>query len=155
MRRPHGLDDSGILRHIFDNSEMTPSGCLEWQGHRSPLGYGKVFYKGRAWVVSNLVATLLGKLTPEAPTTLHECDNPPCCHPEHLTGGTQKDNILDRNRKGRNPRPKGSGHYASKFSPEDIKAIRESTLRVSELADKHGVSSSAIRRVRRGTTYNS
>lgn len=31
----------------------------------------------------------------------HHCDNPPCCNPNHLFVGTNRDNILDALHKGR------------------------------------------------------
>ena len=39
----------------------------------------------------------------------HACDNPPCCNPLHLLGGTHADNVADKVRRGRVPR--GETHY--------------------------------------------
>lgn len=38
---------------------------------------------------------------PAGMCVLHRCDNPPCVNPRHLFIGTKRDNILDRNTKGR------------------------------------------------------
>ena len=52
---------------------------------------------------------------------MHTCDNPGCVNPKHLRLGTQSDNCLDRERKGR-----GSAATAAhtKLTPEQVLAIR-------------------------------
>jgi len=49
---------------------------------------------------------------PEGVKVCHSCDNPPCCRPDHLFRGSQRDNVVDAVTKGRltNYR-KGSEHH--------------------------------------------
>jgi hypothetical protein len=86
--------------------------CWEWQGQRSPGGYG---------LYRNLAAhRLLRELRDGAPfffeerpyaplqrrrnspfVVMHRCDNPPCCNPAHLVVGSSSDNSRDAMAKGR------------------------------------------------------
>jgi hypothetical protein len=50
----------------------------------------------------------------------HTCDNPGCVNPAHLLLGTQRDNIQDRVRRGRNGIPGAK----RKLSPENIERVR-------------------------------
>jgi len=83
-----------------------PDGCWEWTGGRdAKTGYGKfrLLYSGRQphlW--AHRVAYLLSRgVLPEGRRVLHRCDNPPCCRPDHLFVGTQRDNLRDMLAKGR------------------------------------------------------
>ena len=68
----------------------------------------------------------------------HKCDNPRCVNPEHLEGGTQKDNMDDM--KKRNRTAKGEAHGRAKLSEVDIKTIRDRYIRGSKV---HGLSAIA------------
>lgn len=52
----------------------------------------------------------------------HRCDNPPCCNPEHLSIGTQADNIADAVSRSRMSH--GADHHRTKFSEQDVRDIR-------------------------------
>lgn len=77
-----------------------PNECWEWQAGKYKGGYGsfKIAYKENrnAHVFAFLLANLY---VPEC--VLHKCDNPACCNPSHLIGGTQTSNVQDMIRKGR------------------------------------------------------
>ena len=73
------------------------SACWTWTGKRYPTGYGR-FGKHYAHRVAYELA--YGPI-PEGMHVCHSCDNPPCCNPAHLWIGTPKDNMQDRERKGR------------------------------------------------------
>lgn len=54
----------------------------------------------------------------------HACDNPPCCNPLHLLGGTHADNVADKIRRGRGA--DGSRNGQAKLTEDEVIAIRES-----------------------------
>lgn len=74
---------------------------------------------------------------------MHRCDNPRCVDIEHLSAGTQRQNVHDSISKRRwsmNDR-----HKWSRLSVEEVKAIRASDLSGKELASRYGVSYRHIR----------
>lgn len=79
--------------------------CIEFDGYRTPLGYGKKYHDGRMWLAHRLVMTEL-HVPIAGMFVMHRCDNPPCVNPEHLTVGTCADNNADMWSKGRG----GSGN---------------------------------------------
>jgi hypothetical protein len=68
-----------------------PDACWEWQGHRTPQGYGR---HRRAYSLA------VGPI-PVGKMVLHSCDNPSCCNPTHLRVGDAGDNIRDAMARGR------------------------------------------------------
>lgn len=80
----------------------TSGDCWEWQGRRFPTGYGGFYAGGRVnWYAHRFVWTLVNGAIPQGMHVCHHCDNPPCVRPDHLFLGTPKDNMRDRDRKGR------------------------------------------------------
>lgn len=76
--------------------------CWEFTGSVNEDGYGTVRHNGRmvgahrvAWETAN------GQPTPTDLQVCHHCDNPPCVNPAHLFLGTNRDNVIDRQAKGR------------------------------------------------------
>lgn len=98
-------------------------GCRFW-----PRGdtYGKTYWNSKA-ELAHRVAFLLhnGWLpTGRKQVVMHECDEPRCCEPTHLTVGTQHQNMVDLFARGRgNPRSSWRNHFA-KFTPEQVREIR-------------------------------
>ena len=86
--------------------------CIEWPGRRSATGYGwlriqvvpELTYIAKAYAhrVSYAMKNKIHPFSPEMPeVVMHTCDNPPCYNPDHLVGGTHKENAIDKERKGR------------------------------------------------------
>jgi hypothetical protein len=69
-----------------------PNGdCWNWKGPVSPEGYARLsIYKG-----SHISLEIHDKPRPKGYCALHSCDNPPCCNPDHLRWGTNKENVAD------------------------------------------------------------
>lgn len=77
-------------------------GCWIFTGCKSKRGYGKVSDFGSHLVYAHRVmfehstgVSAVGRVV------MHSCDMPSCVNPDHLSLGTQKDNLDDARRKGR------------------------------------------------------
>ncbi len=99
--------------------------CWEWTAALDTKGYG-VFGIGYKLERVHRVSYLLKYgVIPDNLCVLHKCDNPKCVRPGHLFLGTQKDNALDREKKGRHTSAKGENIVASKLTAKQIKEIRK------------------------------
>jgi hypothetical protein len=121
-----------IVRYLSKVDQSAGSdGCWPWTGAKDPDGYG-IFWDGTyrpngtghcvrvtRWTYQQFIGEI-----PSGHHLLHSCDNPPCVNPSHLWTGTEKDNHQDRETKGRGGQPKGSKHYASKLTDDQVRAIR-------------------------------
>jgi hypothetical protein len=87
-------------KRFFSKIEKKPNGCWEWQGYRSPEGYGKFKFKGET-LAHRVSFRLHGLPLFSKACILHRCDNPPCVNPNHLFLGTRDTNNKDRATKGR------------------------------------------------------
>ncbi|GGE24185.1 hypothetical protein GCM10011345_32720 [Gemmobacter megaterium] len=139
----------------------SPQSCWEWSGALNK-GYGQ-FHVGRSSssvMLAHRIAYGLanGKL-PEA--VCHSCDNPRCCNPAHLFGGTRADNNLDMTRKGRHAKVKnairGEKHPQAKLTDTEVAAIREKYARGGatqrQLAARHGVCQRTIAKAVLGISF--
>ena len=77
------------------------TGCNNWAKSLQSNGYGQIGINGKPELVHRAsYETYKGKI-PEGLFVLHSCDNRKCCNPEHLSVGTQQQNIDDMMAKGR------------------------------------------------------
>lgn len=92
-----------ILARILSRRHFAESGCHEYTGYIGPSGYGDIIFKTQRWKVHRLYWILLHGPIPRWPhaVVIHSCDNRKCINPEHLSLGTQQDNIRDCVTKGR------------------------------------------------------
>lgn len=95
--------------------------CWEWKGPKNHYGYGTLRAGGRygktvlahrlSWELHNGEIPEMGGY--HGAVIRHSCDNRGCVNPHHLEIGTQKDNVLDMDDRGRrvsNPK-KGDSHH--------------------------------------------
>jgi hypothetical protein len=75
---------------------LSEQDCWEWRGYKDPNGYGRYGRIPAQRIAFELAKGAIGNLC-----VCHSCDNPPCCNPNHLWLGTQQENIIDMNKKGR------------------------------------------------------
>lgn len=73
--------------------------CVEFDGHRTERGYGRVNKRVNGRIVSQYVHRLVWEAIngpiPEGMVVMHRCDNPACYRLDHLQLGTQADNLAD------------------------------------------------------------
>lgn len=143
-----------------------PNACWEWTRKRLKKNgvrtYG-VTYQGRrpngkqiAVLAHRVAYQLTHGVVLVGGVVRHSCDNPPCCNPNHLAFGTQKDNMQDAKQKGRLSIPRGSKLRAGLTRPGLTRpgrwrlpvSIRQSVLdeclngprgTTARLAREHGV----------------
>lgn len=98
-------------------------GCRFWPRGD---GYGKSHWNGKGELAHRVAFLLHNGWLPSgrAQVVMHACDEPRCCEPTHLTVGSQQQNTLDRERRGRANRPPSWRHPDAKFTPEQVREIR-------------------------------
>lgn len=100
--------------------DVIDSGCWEWRGYRDHFNYPMIMFANQAIRVHRYVFELsFGKMILPGNVVMHSCDNPPCVNPDHLSQGTQADNIQDMVSKNRHRR--GGG----KLSEARVQEIRK------------------------------
>lgn len=119
--------EEGLKRFWVKVPKSGPDDCWEWVSTRSGKNYGLLHFmpeRGkRHYLYAHRVSYFIAhKYLPEEMDVLHTCDNPPCCNPNHLFLGTQKDNVADMVAKGRQLR--GAKVYTNKLTPEEVQQIR-------------------------------
>lgn len=118
-----------MKKYILDRVDIKQSGCWEWNRYRDDDGYGRTrIGKNRSQQRAHRISYEAFKESiPEGMVVMHSCDNPCCCNPDHLSVGTQLENIADS----RNKRRGGSYWYPGAENPksiltdDDVRAIRK------------------------------
>jgi hypothetical protein len=101
--------------------------CWVWRGKLRPDRRGVMVIAGKDARVSRVSWELHTGSAPGALFVLHKCDNPECVRPEHLFLGTQLDNVVDMDAKGRRvtvTRRRGENGNAH-LTEDDVSEIRE------------------------------
>jgi hypothetical protein len=132
--------------------------CWNWQG-ATASGYG----------VMNINSKLIGAHRvsyseyvgdiPAGMRVLHECDNPRCVNPAHLVAGTQKKNMQDMVKRGRNRHgvPAGEKNGHCKLKQFEVRQIRDllawGGMAHQEIASLYKVSRSLITKIKKGEVW--
>jgi hypothetical protein len=90
-----------LRERLKRNCVVMPSGCWEWKLARNPLGYGQTTCGDIRGGAHRLSYAAFKAPIPAGIDVLHSCDNPPCINPDHLSLGTDKENVKERHEKGR------------------------------------------------------
>lgn len=127
--------------------------CHEWQAQADSDGYGLFHICGGKKRAHRVAYYIQHSELPEV--VRHTCDNPSCVKPEHLKGGTQEDNIADRQAKDR--QAKGGHNGRSKLDEKTVldcrKRHREGAS-IRGLAREHQVDRNTMRAALRGETWS-
>lgn len=103
-----------------------PSACHPWQGAPDRDGYGRFYSTARTKIGAHRFALQLKlgrELEPdEVARHSNECNTRLCCNQDHLSEGTQADNIRDRDEAGR--APAGERNAWAKLTDAKVVEIR-------------------------------
>ena len=136
--------------------------CIEFKGYKNKGGYGRKGVGSKTFLAHRLAyceSKNIDIKDIDGLVVMHTCDNPPCINPVHLVLGTQKENIYDMMKKGRNgfrPNPKmGEENGFAKLKSDDVLRIREMVKFKSqrEVGKIFGVSRSQIGNIARGEVW--
>jgi hypothetical protein len=110
-----------LLERFWEKVEKHDHGCWLWTGALA-AGYGCLGGgPGKPLVKAHRLSYELHKgPIPDGAKVLHTCDTPPCVRPDHLYVGTQRDNALDRERRGRGNHATGD-RSGARVHPERLK----------------------------------
>jgi hypothetical protein len=134
------------------------TGCIEWTARaRANGGYGTLCVGRRGHVRAHRAAWVLRYgIIPEGLYVCHSCDNPLCCNVDHLFLGTPKQNMHDKETKGRGVKPPvhfGEAHHKTKTTYAEVDEIRSASGTLREIASRYLVSSKTVWRIKKGLTW--
>lgn len=149
-----------MAKSIYDiyPDRITKSGdCWLWTAGKAGKGYGiigeydPITKKTNKTYIHRLSYEMSIGVIPDGYVIMHRCDIPNCCNPEHLTAGTQKQNIHDAIKKKRFtgwPVFKGSNHGMSIVTEDDVKKMRKDTRKYKDIADDYGLSVKQVSKIK-------
>ena len=138
--------------------------CWEWTGFKlgsyyggMNIGYTKLedgTFKNKMALAHRISYEIHFGAIPDGLHVCHHCDNPICVNPNHLFVGTIRDNIADRERKGRGAR--GSKNGRSKLTESQVVELRKRYANgesQKSLATAFGVTITTINHIVTGKTW--
>jgi hypothetical protein len=114
--------------------------CWLWRGATSSSKYEKFTLYGRRFKAHRVAYAIINGGVPEHGIICHTCDTPACVNPRHLFCGTSRDNILDRERKGR-----GNKSAFTRADVEAMRTLREAGAWYWLIGERYGVSAVHVR----------
>lgn len=147
-----GNTKKDYYERFFEKVAYGLSDCWYWVGHIDQIGYGRFAYINENKAHRASYRMFKGNI-PLSLKVLHKCDVRNCVNPDHLFLGTQKENVQDMYRKGRQrivPQI-GESNGSSKLKESDILKIREikerENLSDKTIAKMFGVAQMTVNRV--------
>tara|TARA_R110000868_G_scaffold94607_3_gene260955 strand:+ start:2439 stop:3164 length:726 start_codon:yes stop_codon:yes gene_type:complete len=155
-------DENLFLKRFWEKVDKTPGfgenfDCWRWLAGTYDGGYGKMrISKDKERGAHRISWEIHNGPIPDKMEVCHKCDNPGCVNPEHLFLGTHKENMEDRELKGRRTAPKGEKNGMSKLVLEQVIEIKnqlKNGTSGADLARKYGVSKTQISWIKLGKSW--
>jgi hypothetical protein len=138
--------------------------CWEWTLALCVTGYGRFCSKNKTYAAHRWSFMYHKGEIPVGKLIRHACDNPKCVNPDHLSYGTQQENMNDLKEKVRlmkgepevNKDTMGENNGRSKLTADDVREIRVLkgfAFNHVELGKMYGVNESAVRNILAGRTW--
>jgi hypothetical protein len=151
------------LENFYQKQRDMPSGCIEWTGVVSNIGYGFFGCRDANGGSTNMITAhrlalmiKLGRNIAPGMNANHSCHNKLCVNPAHLSEGTQKqklrdmfaDGILTGNTLGlvRGAYNHKQNNRQYKYSEEEIQWVRNASA--AEIAVKYNTSKTRANRLK-------
>jgi len=128
-------------------------GCHWWEAQTDDDGYGIFFLNGGKERAHRVAFYIEHETLP--PVVRHTCDNPACVNNQQREGGTQRENIADR--QARDRQAKGHANGRSKLDEETVFQCRKrhrDGASYRELGRELDVDWTTVRAAVRGETWS-
>jgi hypothetical protein len=83
-----------VMDRIASRSRLTPEGCWEWQGSKTPKGYGRIRVGEKLHYVHRIAYEVHVTEIPAGTQLDHLCRNRACVNPSHLEPVTNRVNTI-------------------------------------------------------------
>lgn len=148
------------LRFADKHMPEPNSGCWLWTGNMFLNGYGAIRNNEQKYIYAHRASFEIHKgSVPIGAFVCHKCDVRLCVNPDHLYAGTPADNVRDMHERGRYVRAFAKTPYTpkrragSRFSDDEVRAIRGDVRGQSAIARAYSVDQSTISCIRSGRHY--
>ncbi len=153
------FSEAELERKFWNLVAISPdlSKCWLWLGSRKGKKYGSFYMRigGKLERNAHRIAYYLHyKVEPADLHVRHRCDNPPCCNPGHLLGGTNAENMADKI--GKPSGVQGSNHPLAKLDENKVRIIKSEISKgtqLKKLAVEFGVSPSLLTRISKDKSW--
>lgn len=151
----HVRVDGTVEQRLIAHSAPAENGCVLWLAYRNAGGYGRTSANGRLMLAHRAAYELRHGPIPAGLDACHRCDTPACINPDHLFLGTDRENVRDREKKGRGHDRRGRHNGQSKLTEGQVRLIRSAgrSCREVDLAERFGVGPTTIGKIRRGESW--
>lgn len=149
------------LGRIWSRIVRVKDGCWIWPGNKNPRGYGIVGIEKKQYLAHRVAWQNFHDRDPGEQIVMHDCDNPSCVNPEHLTLGDRIKNNADMRARGRGcnpPRHVGEKHPQAKLTKEQAREVfqrRDNGEPLKVLAEEFGISEAAVSYIYHGKNWAS
>jgi HNH endonuclease len=111
------------LKQRFEKLFRITPGCWVWEGSKNGDGYGHFRIGNKVEKAHRASYTFYVGEIPAMLMIRHKCNNRNCVNPEHLTPGTDLQNMEDRELSGNTAR--GEQHGKTKLTDAQVREARE------------------------------